>query len=112
MRSLVELVATRLPFIARTEMDWVPASSTSSVSPMRTFTESDCPARATTLASLAPPVRSRWSTSSTRLESLSWFMRVVLLRLLLEGGAADGACTVYGCDLSREYISINADYTT
>ena len=27
-------------------------------------------------------------------------------------GVADGACTVYGCDLSREYISINADYTT
>ena len=30
----------------------------------------------------------------------------------VEGGAADGSCTVYGCDLSREYISINADYTT
>lgn len=30
----------------------------------------------------------------------------------VEGGVADGACTVYGCDLSREYISINADYTT
>ena len=27
-------------------------------------------------------------------------------------GAADAACTVYGCDLTREYISINADYTT
>ena len=27
-------------------------------------------------------------------------------------GATDGSCTVYGCDLSREYISINADYTT
>ena len=30
----------------------------------------------------------------------------------VEGGAADGSCTVYGCDLTREYISINADYTT
>ena len=32
------------------------------------------------------------------------------------GGAADGSaggsCTVYGCDLTREYIAINADYTT
>ena len=28
------------------------------------------------------------------------------------GGSADGTCTVYGCDLTREYISINADYTT
>ena len=28
------------------------------------------------------------------------------------GGSADGSCTVYGCDLTREYISINADYTT
>ncbi|MFN3338090.1 MAG: bifunctional glutamate N-acetyltransferase/amino-acid acetyltransferase ArgJ [Dietzia sp.] len=29
-----------------------------------------------------------------------------------DAGVADGSCTVYGCDLSREYISINADYTT
>ena len=28
------------------------------------------------------------------------------------GDAAGGSCTVYGCDLTREYIAINADYTT
>ncbi|KAA0918630.1 bifunctional glutamate N-acetyltransferase/amino-acid acetyltransferase ArgJ [Dietzia sp. ANT_WB102] len=28
------------------------------------------------------------------------------------GGMGDGTCTVYGCDLTREYIAINADYTT
>ena len=28
------------------------------------------------------------------------------------GGSAGGSCTVYGCDLTREYIAINADYTT
>lgn len=28
------------------------------------------------------------------------------------GVSAGGSCTVYGCDLTREYISINADYTT
>ncbi|MGX1770424.1 bifunctional ornithine acetyltransferase/N-acetylglutamate synthase, partial [Dietzia sp. NPDC055343] len=27
-------------------------------------------------------------------------------------GSAGGSCTVYGCDLTREYIAINADYTT
>ncbi|MEV2274488.1 bifunctional glutamate N-acetyltransferase/amino-acid acetyltransferase ArgJ [Nocardiopsis sp. NPDC049922] len=27
-------------------------------------------------------------------------------------GIADGACTVYGCDLTEGYIRINADYTT
>ena len=28
------------------------------------------------------------------------------------GDAAGGSCTVYGCDLTREYIAITADYTT
>lgn len=28
------------------------------------------------------------------------------------GAPGEGSCTVYGCDLTREYISINADYTT
>jgi len=27
-------------------------------------------------------------------------------------GDGPGAATVYGCDLSRDYIAINADYTT
>lgn len=30
----------------------------------------------------------------------------------VDGSEAGGSCTVYGCDLSREYIAINADYTT
>ncbi|MET3862358.1 glutamate N-acetyltransferase/amino-acid N-acetyltransferase [Dietzia sp. 2505] len=50
------------------------------------------------------------------LERLTEIMRAeevtISVDLGVEGGAADGACTVYGCDLSREYISINADYTT
>jgi len=27
-------------------------------------------------------------------------------------GLGEGTCEVLGCDLSREYIAINADYTT
>ncbi len=27
-------------------------------------------------------------------------------------GTGDAACTVYGCDLSAQYVRINADYTT
>ncbi len=50
------------------------------------------------------------------LERLTEIMRAdevtISVDLGVEGGAADGDCTVYGCDLSREYISINADYTT
>ena len=34
----------------------------------------------------------------------------VLLGVDLRGGQA--GCTWWGCDLSREYIAINADYTT
>src|SRR5690625_1281328 len=50
------------------------------------------------------------------LERLTEIMRAdevtIAVDLGVEGGAADGSCTVYGCDLTREYISINADYTT
>lgn len=50
------------------------------------------------------------------LEQLTQIMRAeeltISVDLGVEGGAADGACTVYGCDLTREYITINADYTT
>ena len=27
-------------------------------------------------------------------------------------GLGDGDCTIFTCDLSREYVNINADYTT
>jgi glutamate N-acetyltransferase/amino-acid N-acetyltransferase len=32
--------------------------------------------------------------------------------ITVELGIADGAFTVYGCDLTDGYIRINADYTT
>src|SRR5690606_8439648 len=32
--------------------------------------------------------------------------------VLLDCGAGDGAATVWTCDLSHEYVSINADYRT
>ena len=50
------------------------------------------------------------------LQRLTEIMRAedvtISVDLGVEGGSADGTCTVYGCDLTREYISINADYTT
>lgn len=50
------------------------------------------------------------------LERLTEIMRAeevtISVDLGVEGGTDDGACTVYGCDLTREYITINADYTT
>jgi glutamate N-acetyltransferase/amino-acid N-acetyltransferase len=27
-------------------------------------------------------------------------------------GLGEGSCTIFTCDLSREYVNINADYTT
>ncbi|HHX85895.1 MAG TPA: ornithine acetyltransferase, partial [Actinomycetales bacterium] len=36
----------------------------------------------------------------------------IAVDLGVAGGDDDGECTVYGCDLSREYVAINADYTT
>ncbi len=32
--------------------------------------------------------------------------------VLLDCGAGEGAATVWTCDLSHEYVSINADYRT
>ncbi|MDX2356343.1 bifunctional glutamate N-acetyltransferase/amino-acid acetyltransferase ArgJ [Dietzia sp. PP-33] len=46
------------------------------------------------------------------LERLTEIMRAEEVTISVDLGVADGACTVYGCDLTREYISINADYTT
>ena len=50
------------------------------------------------------------------LERLTEIMRAEEVTIAVDLGvtdsAAGGSCTVYGCDLSREYISINADYTT
>ena len=46
------------------------------------------------------------------LEQLSGIMRRDHVLVHVSLGDGPGAWTVYGCDLSREYVSINADYTT
>lgn len=50
------------------------------------------------------------------LAELEQIMTAENVEILVELGVADasagGAATVYGCDLTREYIAINADYTT
>jgi glutamate N-acetyltransferase/amino-acid N-acetyltransferase len=46
------------------------------------------------------------------LDSLSEVMRADHVLIHVTVGAGAGGATVYGCDLSREYIAINADYTT
>lgn len=46
------------------------------------------------------------------LERLSEIMGAEEVTIAVELDIADGECTVYGCDLTREYIAINADYTT
>ena len=46
------------------------------------------------------------------LDALTAIMRSVHVLIHVTVGDGPGAATVYGCDLSREYIAINADYTT
>jgi glutamate N-acetyltransferase/amino-acid N-acetyltransferase len=46
------------------------------------------------------------------LARLSEYMRGDTVRIHVSLGIADGAFTVYGCDLSDGYVRINADYTT
>ena len=46
------------------------------------------------------------------LAALSEVMRGDTTTITVNLGIADGAFTVYGCDLTRGYIDINADYTT
>jgi glutamate N-acetyltransferase/amino-acid N-acetyltransferase len=46
------------------------------------------------------------------LDALSVIMRGDHVLIHVTVGAGPGAATVYGCDLSREYVAINADYTT
>lgn len=50
------------------------------------------------------------------LERLTEIMRAeevtISVDLGVNSGPSAGVCTVYGCDLTREYIAINADYTT
>jgi glutamate N-acetyltransferase/amino-acid N-acetyltransferase len=46
------------------------------------------------------------------LEALAAYMRGEQVRISVDLGIAAGSWTVYGCDLSDQYIRINADYTT
>lgn len=46
------------------------------------------------------------------LSELSNYLRGDEVRIHVSLGIADGACTVWGCDLSEGYVHINADYTT
>ncbi|HEX7095620.1 MAG TPA: bifunctional glutamate N-acetyltransferase/amino-acid acetyltransferase ArgJ [Acidimicrobiales bacterium] len=48
----------------------------------------------------------------TVLESIAATMRGDHVVVHVTLGDGPGAATVYGCDLSRDYIAINADYTT
>jgi len=45
-------------------------------------------------------------------EKLDRAMRAKEVRFEIDLGLADGAAEWLGCDLSREYVAINADYTT
>ena len=59
VRSLVDVEATRLCWMTRSPAERVPASSTSSGSPLRTLAESSAPERSTHSATRSAPPRSR-----------------------------------------------------
>lgn len=46
------------------------------------------------------------------LKQLTEIMKADDVTISVDLGIAGGVSTVYGCDLTREYIAINADYTT
>lgn len=46
------------------------------------------------------------------LAALAAVMRADHVDIMVDLGIGDGGATVYGCDLSAEYVRINADYTT
>lgn len=46
------------------------------------------------------------------LAQLTEIMKADEVVITVDLGVAQGQATVYGCDLTREYIAINADYTT
>jgi glutamate N-acetyltransferase/amino-acid N-acetyltransferase len=50
--------------------------------------------------------------SATDLERLSDLMRGECVRVTVDLGCGNGNATVWGCDLSAEYIRINAEYST
>ena len=46
------------------------------------------------------------------LEKLAMLMRSDIVQIEIALGAGEATATVWGCDLSAEYVRINADYTT
>ena len=46
------------------------------------------------------------------LEELSRLMRSDMVHIDIALGIGEATATVWGCDLSAEYVRINADYTT
>lgn len=46
------------------------------------------------------------------LEKLADLMRSDIVPIEVALGTGDATATVWGCDLSAEYVHINADYTT
>jgi glutamate N-acetyltransferase/amino-acid N-acetyltransferase len=52
------------------------------------------------------------SLAESELDALAAIMRSDHVLVHATVGSGPGVATVYGCDLSREYIAINADYTT
>lgn len=50
--------------------------------------------------------------SAADLNTLSEVMRSEYVRVSVDLGCGKGNATVWGCDLSAEYIRINADYST
>ncbi|MGR8007810.1 bifunctional glutamate N-acetyltransferase/amino-acid acetyltransferase ArgJ [Streptomyces hypolithicus] len=52
------------------------------------------------------------SPSNELLEQAAQYLKSDEVIVKVDLGIADGAFTVYGCDLTEEYVRINADYTT
>ena len=52
------------------------------------------------------------SVDAEGLDALSRYLKGEDVLIHVSLGLADGAFTAYGCDLSAEYVRINADYTT
>lgn len=48
----------------------------------------------------------------TALEAVVSHLRSVEVRIGIDLGIADGAWTVYGCDLTEDYVRLNSSYTT
>jgi glutamate N-acetyltransferase/amino-acid N-acetyltransferase len=52
------------------------------------------------------------AASADQLERLRAIMGADEVEIGIDLGIADGAWTVYGCDLTCCYVRVNADYTT